>query len=321
MSSSPTTYAAHKMLEPSSVNNAAKDAGVTGTISATTSGTCAPTTASANEMIIVGIAISSAVYVSSVADTHSLTWKKLCAYQRSTTLRAELWGAIEPTAQTHTVTVTLSASGSAVMVAGSFSGLNSFASPASAVLTVFPVDPGSKNSASGSSTSAAVTNTTTNPQDMLITFLAALANPTLSGLSGTTVSSAALSTTVTGAMQYQALSAASTSNAQTYTLGTSEAWIMLSIALMSSGNNTMLIQASSSQEFILKNVFYSGACVVAKTDGYTPITLFTPIQSGSHIMDSFQETPSGASIPSLIEIVNTSLTSAIDVGYDGVRSQ
>jgi hypothetical protein len=329
MSVSPTTVSGSAALEPSSVNNITLDTGQTGTIASTTSGTVAITTSSANEIIILGVAIGGSQVVSSVADTRSLTWYKMQACSNSTNVRGELWWALEPTAQSHTITVTLGASGNAVLVAGAFKNYNSN----------LPLDPAAIVTAYGNTTGPAATSYTVNPCDTLVGFVACLSNPTLTLGSGfTTVASTAQSTNVSGGMEYKTLTAASVTNPVGYTLSTSGQWVQMGFAIISTGaagtaspstsgtvvGNTFLIQANiaTSNEFVLKQLYFGGPCAIVKWDGSNPILVQNVIQAGNYLFDTFQVTlPTNTNAPSWFVLVNTSTATSIDVGYEGKRSQ
>ena len=312
MSATPTTVSGHFMLEPSSVNNAALDNGTTGTISATTTGTVANTTAAVNELLLVGVAISSGtVQVTGITDTRLLTWHKLAA-TTGAAVRAEIWWAWEPTNQSHTMTVTLSASGTAVLVAGSFSGVQSGSAS-------MPFDPTALTAFFQTSTAATTTGNIANPADMLIGFCASLSNPSFTAGAGyTSVATAASGATVSGGMEYQTLTptAASTGGGQTfnYTLGSSHANVMIGVALMSSGNNVQVISATAAQEFILKNVFTNGKLAVCKWDGVTPEYVTTTTMPLTNM--TLQVTATTFNVV----LINVGAASPIEVGYDGIRS-
>ena len=318
MSGTPTTVSGSAVLEPSSVNNSAVPVVATGTISAATSGTISLTTGVVNTILLVGVSIvTSGVTVSSITDTRSLKWQKVAGCTIAAgTIRGEMWWASEPLAQTHTITVNLSASGTAAMVAGSFSGVN----------YATPFDPLTPFSATGSSVTPSVAVGTVNPADMLLGFVACAGAPTFTvgstPIAFTTVTSVT-NTTVSAAMEYAKLTAASQSNTTYYTLGTTEVWVIIGVALMSSGSNTLLVQAPTSQEFILKNIFYGGQCSFSKWDGNTNIQLYNPSGAGGQVLDAYQVTPASGQAgpnPSWFLFVNTSATTPIDVGYEGIRS-
>jgi hypothetical protein len=313
MSSIPTTVADSFVLEPSLPNNGALSNATNSTIAAAGTGTITHQTLVANTIIVVGIAIDSAVTVTGISDTRFLVWSKLSAATiASSNLRAELWWAVEATARTHTITITLSAIADAALVAGSFSGVNA----------AIPIDPFSPSTATGTGTAASVNTPNANTSDVLIGFVASAASPTLTvGAGFTTVSSVAQSTNVSGGMEFQKLAAISPANTTNYTLGSSHLWVMLGACLMSTGNNVVLIQAAANQEFVLKNIYYSGPCLIAKWDGMNAIPIQSPTDGGVILYETIQVTAAlNATAPSWVAIINPSATAAIDVGFDGIRS-
>ena len=319
MSATPSTVSGHYILEPSSANNAALDNGTNGTISASTTGTVANTTAAVNELLLVGVAIASgSVTVSGIADTRTLTWHKLSAITGAGAIRGEIWWAWEPTAQTHTITVTLSSSGTAELICGSFSGVQSGVALGTAGASL-PFDPAVITASYLSGTAQTTAGTNANPADMLIGFCGSLSNPSFTvGASYTTVSSAANGTTVSAGMEYLNVT---TSASQTfnYTLGSGHPAVMMGVALMSSGNNVQLISAPTSQEFILKNIYASGAVAIVKWDGNIP-ALVGIAQSLANL--SYQVTNLAGSAPDLatVVLINVSASIPVEVGYDGIRS-
>ena len=112
-----------------------------------------------------------------------------------------------------------------------------------------------------------------------------------------------------------------TSASQTfnYTLGSGHPAVMMGVALMSSGNNVQLISAPTSQEFILKNIYASGAVAIVKWDGNIP-ALVGIAQSLANL--SYQVTNLAGSAPDLatVVLINVSASIPVEVGYDGIRS-
>ena len=318
MSATPNTISGHFLLEPSTPNVAALDNGTNGTITSSTTGTVANTTAAVNELLLVGVAIASGtVTVSGIADTRTLVWHKLSAITGSA-VRGEIWWAWEPTAQTHTITVTLSSSGTAELICGSFSGVQSGVALGTAGASM-PFDPTALTAAFGTATGAVSTSgVNTNPASMLIGFVGVLSNPSLTvGASYTTVSSAANSTTVSAGMEYQNVTA-SASQVFNYTLGSSHAYVIMGVALMSSGNYVQVVAAPSSQEFILKNIYMNGQVAVCKWDGAMPVYLGNFSSPETNL--TVQVTAAGAASPDVVVLINLGSAIPIQVGYDGIRS-
>jgi len=309
-------------LDPSDFNNGALDATGTGTIAGATSGTVAITTAVANTVIFVFVGISSNTKVSTVTDTRSLTYYKLAGLSNSTSVRGEVWWAYEPTAQSHTITVTLAASGNAGMIAGNLSGLASTVIPNGAVASGGnSLDPQTLAGSTGTGTAVSLTSTNMNPADIFIGFVACTGNTSRTVGSGyTTINSTNQSTNVSVGAEYQTFTASALQTVN-YTLGSSVAYVLIGFALISNGGasggtNIQTVQPAAAVEEVIHNVEGSTSFGVLLTDGVNPIKIDS-VAGEKWDMD----TQIHLTNTQYMVIVNIHATNPGTYGWDGVQTK
>jgi len=319
MSSVGSTVSGNFMLEPASVNNIEFDSSGSQTINNASYGIVSITANYSPEVLLVFVAIKgSASTVSNIVSSPTLTWIKLGGCSNSTNVRGEIWYALAaPTSppQTYSVTVNLSSAAYAVLLAGGFAGCN--IAYVSSAFTGMPIDPTSLASTPGSGTGSAtvpiMTNSTVNPADFLIGFLACLGAPSGlgAGTNFTLIVKASQSTNVSGLAEYEMLTAANAANPIYFNFTTSEEYVAIAVGLMSGGNNTQSVQPASGYEWQIQDLFMNGDVAVSMWDGKTPAYISTMVSANTNLTIQVNN-------GLFMVLINPSATSDVEVGYDGV---
>ena len=297
------------LLEAPTLNTTTIDGTpATGTIGAASSGTVTLSNSQINDVIVLAIATTGAVTATNnpVSDGQSMTWKMIGQGDNGSGLHLEYWIAKNTVAlSSDVITVNLATSGNAAMLAFSIAG--SFISA--------PLDGIAKTSASGSSAAPASTVTTSNPTDMIVGIFGYLSNPSFTvGAGYTIVTNVSQSTNVSVAAQYKNVTTVQTAVTDNATLGSSQLWVAIGDAFTSNARNITLIQPSSSNEWVVHNLYFGNNCTVAKSDGYVHIPLYTLTGNGAISGLFFHATNSN-----FLVVTNTSSVNDT-FGYDGIRT-
>ncbi len=215
------------------------------TSAATTSGTItlSLTTAKSPDVLYVSTAEGGAVTVSTVTSSPSLTWTRRVSLPFSTNRHAETWYAIWSASGAISITVTLAGAASGAAVAYGISGAN----------TPAPFDtnaavPSTATGAAG--TSASVTISTSNANDMIIGALGVQSTPTLTTGTGYTLvltqSAGPGANTVEGSDEYQIVSATQTNLAVSYSWSGAQDWGIISDAVVAATPATITLRTTDS---------------------------------------------------------------------------
>lgn len=287
----------------------------TGTIAASTSGTNGTGfyTQNTND-IVYCVVVTNGIAVSSVAGG-GLTWTKRATAYYSTTLRMESWTAPSASALTNqTMTVTIASSGNAAfMIFGVKNGYYSAPYDFSALTTI-----------SGSGTGLTTTFSATDPTICAIAMYgwiggsgASWTHGNIAGSASTDLGSIDQGTNLGLGCEFVTLSALASSQTALATLGASETYVGIVDAIMCNASNVYALSATSTQEWIIHNLYFSGACSIAKFNGVNEMSIYaTPIMSGRDENVHNHLTTSTANIV----FVNASTTNGVTIGWDGMRS-
>lgn len=284
----------------------ATDGTAKGSISAGTTGTMSLAVGTANDIIIVAIATTGAL-VSSVTSAN-YTYTKKAVTDSTSTLHVEYWTAPAVATHTDTITVTLASSGNAAFL--SFALKNPYFTE--------PYDFAALASNQGSSTNANVSVTTTDPTTILIGLHGFLNGGTYTAGAGfTKIDSQAQGSNVSIGAEYQVVTATQSAVTVNATLGTTGTWAAICDAIMANNPNVYTLQATSTQEWDIHNLFWSGAINVAKFNGNNlPVLFYNPSGAGDLTSIFIHVTTSTHNLV----FVNASVTTTVTIGTDGVRT-
>ena len=175
------------------------------------------TTSNPNDLLYVSVVESGGYTVSSITSSPSLTWTQRASVQFSSTRHLETWYAVWSSSGSITITITLTGNTNAASVAFGVSGAN----------TASPFD-GNPRTATGSSTSPAVTISTSNPNDFIMGALGVQSTPTLTTGSGfTLIKTQTAGTSRETSDEYQIVSTTQSNLPVGYSLSSSQDWAMI----------------------------------------------------------------------------------------------